>query len=159
MSVCVCVICIVSSVILWQRQCLPSANEVCKGYVFTGVCLFAGGRSLSGGLCLEGFFVWGFSVLGEGSMSGGSLSGGSLSGGSLSGGSLSGGSLSERSLSGKLPGVVMCGWYASYWNAFFLFYFPFLASLPKYFWQIDRYLVFGHFHQKFVFSINVYLAY
>ena len=29
---------------------LPSANEVCEGYVFTGVCLSTGG----GGVCLGG---------------------------------------------------------------------------------------------------------
>ena len=44
---------------------LPPTNEVCEGYVFTGVCLSTGG-SLSRGS------VWG------GSLSGGSLSGGGL---------------------------------------------------------------------------------
>ena len=28
---------------------LPPANEVCEGYVFTGVCLFTGGYLLLGG--------------------------------------------------------------------------------------------------------------
>ena len=47
---------------------LPPANEVCKGYVFTGVCLSTGG----GGLCPEGRLC-----------PGGSLSRGSLSKGGL----------------------------------------------------------------------------
>ena len=130
-----------------QRLCFHRCLSLRGGSVSVRGSL-SGGILCLGFLCLGGrVYVWGVSVWGVSVW------------GSLSGGSLSGGSLSERSLSGKLPGVVMCGWYASYWNAFFLFYFPFLASLPKYFWQIDRYLVFGHFHQKFVFSINVYLAY
>ena len=30
---------------------LPPANEVCEGYVFTGVCLSTGGLLCPGGLC------------------------------------------------------------------------------------------------------------
>ena len=59
---------------------LPPANEVCEGYVFTGVCLSTRGRvsvqgggslsrgvsvrgwSLSGGSLSRGFSVWGVSV-------------------------------------------------------------------------------------------------
>ena len=37
---------------------LPLANEVCEGYVFTGVCLSMG-ESLSRGLCPGGVFVQG----------------------------------------------------------------------------------------------------
>ena len=47
---------------------LPPANEVCEGYVFTGVCLSTGGVSVQGGLCL-----------GVGLCPGGSLQGVSLS--------------------------------------------------------------------------------
>ena len=57
---------------------LLSANEVCEGYIFTGVCLFTEGGF---GLCPGGFHPAGVSVKG-GSLSGGSLSRvrGSLSG-------------------------------------------------------------------------------
>ena len=93
------------------------ANEVCEGYIFTGVCL-SRGRGLGlcpGGLGLRpmglsvlGVSVQGVSVQGDlcpgglcpgGSLSWGSLSRGSLSGGLCPGGSLSGGSLSGGSLS------------------------------------------------------------
>ena len=39
---------------LYEEQLLPPANEVCEGYVFTGVCLSTGegGRAwLPGGMC------------------------------------------------------------------------------------------------------------
>ena len=53
---------------LYEEQLLPPANEVCEGYVFTGVCLsrgggvrgcrgacvVAGGVWLPGGMCGEG---------------------------------------------------------------------------------------------------------
>ena len=71
---------------------LPPANEVCEGYVFTGVCLFSGvGMFLSRGVSVQ-----------VGSMSGGVCRGD--------------------------PHTVMCGQYASYWNAFF-FLFCFLVFL------------------------------
>ena len=83
---------------------LPPANEVCKGYVFTGVCLSTGGLCLGRGLCP-----------GRVSVQGGSLSRGSLFGvsdqESLSRGSLSRGSLSRGvSVPGDLcPGVLFPG--------------------------------------------------
>ena len=40
-------------------QYLPPANEVCKGYVFTGVCVSTGG---GGGLCPRGISVQGVSL-------------------------------------------------------------------------------------------------
>ena len=79
-------------------QLLPPANEVCEGYVFTGVCLSTrGSRSLSkGSMSQGGVSVWGVS-LSRGSLSRGGVSvqGGSLcpGGESLSRGSLSRGSL------------------------------------------------------------------
>ena len=59
-------------------ELLPPANEVCEGYVFTGVCLFTGeggfglcpgeasvqGVSVQGGLCPIGVSVCGVSVQG-----------------------------------------------------------------------------------------------
>ena len=60
---------------------LPPVNEVCEGYVFTGVCLSAGG----GGSC--GLCPWG--------------------------------SVTET----PAPVTVMCGRYASYWNAFLFWNF------------------------------------
>ena len=94
---------------------LPPANEVCEGYVFTGVCLSTwGSLSLSGGslsqeglclggpcpggLCLrvsvQGVYVWG-SLCTVGSVQECLCPGGSLSGGLCPGRSLSGGSLSR----------------------------------------------------------------
>ena len=39
---------------------LPPANEVCEGYVFTGVCLFTGGLvwCVGGGSCMAGGHAW-----------------------------------------------------------------------------------------------------
>ena len=77
--------------ILDQRnfaEYLPPANEVCEGYVFTGVCLSTGGGYLSRGVCVQvglcsgGSLSRGVSVLGD-LCSGGPCPGGSL-GGSLS---------------------------------------------------------------------------
>ena len=110
---------------------LPSSNEVCKGYVFTGVCLSTGGRrSLSGeglhsgegclsrgGLCPGGFSVQGISV--QGSFSRGARVQGHL----CPGASLSGGSLSWR----PSPHMVMSGRYASYRNAFLFLQFTLLT--------------------------------
>ena len=48
---------------------LPPANEVCEGYVFTGVCLSTGGGGMHGG---GGGHAWrGACVVGEGGMHGG----------------------------------------------------------------------------------------
>ena len=154
MSVCVCVICMFTlRKRSLQRLCFHRCLSLRGGSVSVrGVSVW---RDSLSGVSLS----WGRGLCLGGLCPGGLCLGGLCLGGLCLGGLCLGGSLSERCLSGKLPGVVMCGWCASYWNAFFLFYFPFLASLPKYFWQIDRYLVFGHFHQIFVFSINVYLAY
>ena len=40
--------------ILDSAEYLPPANEVCEGYVFTGVCLSTGGACVvySGGVCM-----------------------------------------------------------------------------------------------------------
>ena len=66
-----------------QRSFLPPANEVCEGYVFTGVCLSTwggesvsvqGGGSVQGSLCLRG------SLSRIGLCPGVSVQGGSLSG-------------------------------------------------------------------------------
>ena len=46
------------------------------------------------------------------------FTGGCPSLGGLCPGGLSGGSLSNGSLSGRPPWMVICGWYAFYWNAF-----------------------------------------
>ena len=62
------------------RILLPSANEVCEGYVFTGVCLSTGGVSVQGESLSKGVSVLGFSVQ-EGLCQEGSLSRESLSGG------------------------------------------------------------------------------
>ena len=117
-----------------SKSSLPPANEVCEGYVFTGLStagmgvgsqyresLSTGSLSRGGGLCPEE----GVSVQRRGSLSrgisvqAGSLSGGSLSRGvsvqaaSLSEGSLSRGSL-PRGLSAQVdPRTVTCGPYAS----------------------------------------------
>ena len=134
--------------ILSKNMFLPPANKVCKGNVFTGVCLSTGGLSLCpgrdlcpgalcpgglcpGGLCSGGSLSGGVYV--QGSLSGGSrsLSMGSLSrgclcpGGCLSRGvSIQGvsvqGSLSRGYLSWRLPHMEMRMQYASYWDAFLL---------------------------------------
>ena len=86
---------------LGQKPLLPPANKVCEGYVFTGVCLYTGGRSL--GLCPGGLSL---------RPGGGLCQGGLCLGGvCLEGVSVQGG-LSRR------PPMVMSGQYASYWNAF-----------------------------------------
>ena len=55
-----------------QILLLPSANEVCEGYVFTGVCLSAG----RGSSAYRGLHPWGGLYPGQGLHSGGSASGG-----------------------------------------------------------------------------------
>ena len=69
---------------------LPPATKLRQGNVFTPVCDSVQARSLSRGVSVQ-----------EGSLSGGLCPGGSLS--------------------GRPPcrHTVMCGRYASYWNAFF----------------------------------------
>ena len=79
-----CLIDITVFCIFSSSSLLPPANEVCEGYVFTGVCLSTGGISvqrvsLSRGLCPEGSVSGMVSVWG--SLSGWSWSRGSLSGG------------------------------------------------------------------------------
>ena len=51
-------------IVLKNKIYLPLANEVCEGYVFTGVCLSTGWISVQGGLCFRG-------VCPGGSLSGG----------------------------------------------------------------------------------------
>ena len=117
---------------------LPPANEVCKGYVFTGVCLSTGGLSLCpGGSQSLGVSVQGVSVQGDlcpgesvqgglsrgvsvmGALCPGGLShGGSLSRGISVQGGLSRGSLSKGVSVTETPHMVMSVWYTSYWNAF-----------------------------------------
>ena len=45
-----------------EKLLLPSANEVCEGYVFTGVCLSTGGHAWRGvcgrGVCMAGGYTW-----------------------------------------------------------------------------------------------------
>ena len=41
----------------WNAFLLPPANEVCKGYVFTHVCLSTGGHVCQG-VCMAGGHVW-----------------------------------------------------------------------------------------------------
>ena len=79
---------------------LPPANEVCEGYVFTGVCLSTGGgsRSLIREVSIPG---WGSLSRGGGSWSlsrGVSIPGASVQG-DISVQGVSGGSLSRRVLS------------------------------------------------------------
>ena len=59
-------------------EILSPANEVCEGYVFTGVCLSTGGLGLcpGGGVSVQGISVWVGLCLGlSGFCSGWSLSG------------------------------------------------------------------------------------
>ena len=46
------IVCTISGELVDYTLCLPPTNEVCEGYVFTGVSLSTGGGSLSrrGGL-------------------------------------------------------------------------------------------------------------
>ena len=82
---------------------LPPANEVCEGYVVTGVCLSRGGGLCRGGKSLSrGGLCPGGSLSREDLCPGGLCPGGNRS---LSGG---GGSLSRR----PTPVMVTCGWYA-----------------------------------------------
>ena len=95
------------------------ANEVCEGYVFTGVCLFTGGSQYlsSGGVCARGFLsrgslsrgvsVQGVSVQGEGSL----CLGGRVS---IQGGLCPG----RTQWTETAPRTEKSGRYASYWNAF-----------------------------------------
>ena len=110
-----------------MRCLLPPANEVCEGYVFTGVLSVHRGVSVS---------VWRRVSLQVVSVQGGSLSrvvsiqggvsvwGVSVQGGLCPGGSLSRGSLSRGVCQGDPPDrappphTVTSGRYASYWNAF-----------------------------------------
>ena len=92
-------------IVLKNKIYLPPANEVCEGYVFTGVCLSTGwisvqGGSLSrGGLCPGGRSLSrGVSVFGE----------------SVQGDLCLGVSVTET----PPPITVTCGWYASCGNAF-----------------------------------------
>ena len=64
---------------------LPPANEVCEGYVFTGVCLFTWGVSVWGGLCPGGLCPGGLCPRGV-SVQWGSVKGGLCPGVSVQGG-------------------------------------------------------------------------
>ena len=107
----------------FQQHCscmalLPPANEICKGYVFTGVCLSTRGLSL----CPGGSQSWGvsvhWSVSREISVQGDLCPGGFCPGGLCPGGSLSRGSLSKGVSVTETPHMAMSVWYTSYWNAF-----------------------------------------
>ena len=98
---------------------LPPSNEVCEGYVFTGVCLFTGVRVA----CVAGGCAW------QGDMHGGG--GGVHGGGSMCGrgvcmvgaGVHDRGCASHAHPPGRYYGYSiwsMSGRYASYWNAFLL---------------------------------------
>ena len=122
---------------------LSPARKLCEiMFLHMSVILFTGGLylmgSLSRGVSVQGVSVggeggscpWGicpWGLCGGGSLWRGSLWRGSLSRGSLSrglcpGGSLSGGGLCQGEPPGQRlpPPMVMCGLYASYWNAFLL---------------------------------------
>ena len=45
-----------------REPLLPPANEVCKGYVFTGVCLFTRGTWVAGGNAWQGVCMVGACV-------------------------------------------------------------------------------------------------
>ena len=76
--------CNVQRALFTNRIFLPPANEVCEGYVFTGVCLSTGEVSVHRGSVSRGVSVQGVSVQGV-LCPGGSLSRGvSVQGGSLS---------------------------------------------------------------------------
>ena len=105
-----------------MRCLLPPANEVCEGYVFTGVLSVHRGVSVS---------VWRRVSLQVVSVQGGSLSrvvsiqgGGLCLGGLCPGGSLSRGVSVQGDCQGDPPDrappphTVTSGRYASYWNAF-----------------------------------------
>ena len=100
---------------------LPPANEVCEGYVFTGVCLSTGWRhACRGGHVWQGVCVWWGGMHGRGCAWHGSMHG-------------TGGGMHGR-VCGMPPPPSryyeirsMIGRYASYWNAFlshiyFMFY-------------------------------------
>ena len=60
-----------------RYKLLPSANEVCEGYVFTGVCLSTGGeRCMAEGVCMVGCAWQGGHVWQGGLWPGGLLQGG-----------------------------------------------------------------------------------
>ena len=46
--------CIHMHTVLLCLSFFPPANEVCEGYVFTGVCLSTGGGYVAGGMCMVG---------------------------------------------------------------------------------------------------------
>ena len=81
---------------------LPPTNEVCKGYIFTGVCLSIGGDL---GLCPRGSLTGGVSVQGDLCLGWGLYPGGfSVQGVSVQGSLCPGGSLSKGvSVHGFLP--------------------------------------------------------
>ena len=109
-----------------QATSLPPANEVCDGYVFTGVCLSTGwwGGDVPGGgggsmrgSGMHGGHVWWGGMRGRGAHA---WQGGCVwQGACVAGG---GGVRVMYAPPGRYYGIrSMSGRYASYWNAFLLF--------------------------------------
>ena len=106
-----------NSIIASNEFFLPPANEVCEGYVFTGVCLStAGGHAwfYFGGACMVlfgGWHAWFY------------LGGASLYSGGMRG-FIRGGMRGFFSFFGYNEIRSMSGRYASYWNAFLFKIYP-----------------------------------
>ena len=117
---------------------LPPANEVCEGYVFTGICLSTGGACVAGGACtvggacvvedvhgrgacmvrtcmMGGMCGWGSAWPGGG---GSAWPGGMYGGGTcVVGACMAGGHAWQGDMHSRRDGHCS-GRYASYWNAF-----------------------------------------
>ena len=82
-------VCSTWEIFSFRFSLLPPANEVCEGYVFTGLCLSTEGVCMEGGHAWQGRCAWW------------------------------GGHAWQGTLHGRYYEVrSMTGWYASYWNAF-----------------------------------------
>ena len=132
----------------FKKKLLPPANEVCEGYIFTGVCLSTGGACMAGGsvrgrecawlgVCMAGGHAWrGVCMVGA-CMVGGCAWQGGMHGGGIHG---RGPAWQGACMAGGVcmpcmppPWQILLLWhtvnerrYASYWNAFLFrnFYFP-----------------------------------
>ena len=92
-------------------QFLPPANEVCEGYVFTGVCPREGACMAGGGMCGRGMHGRGACMAGGMHGGGHAWQEGMCGRGACMAGGMHGGYYEVRSRSGRC---------ASYWNAFLL---------------------------------------
>ena len=127
---------------------LLPANEVCEGYVFTGVCLSTGGHAwqrggMHWGACVVGACMVREACVAEGCVHGRGMHGGggmhgregyAWQGECMAGGAYVGG-CGGASLRGRYYEIrSMSGRYASYWNAFLYLLVSYRLSSWRLWW-------------------------